>query len=79
MSQSHIQVPSQGEKITVNADKTLNVPDQPIIPFIEGDGVGIDVTPVMRKVADAAVAKVYGSQRKIAWMEVFAGQKATRV
>ena len=75
----HIQVPSQGEKITVNADKTLNVPDQPIIPFIEGDGVGVDVTPVMRKVADAAVAKVYGGQRKIAWMEVYAGEKATRI
>ena len=75
----HIQVPPQGEKISVNADKTLNVPSQPIIPFIEGDGVGVDVTPVMRKVADAAVAKVYGSQRKIAWMEVYAGEKATRI
>ena len=75
----HIQVPPQGEKISVNADKTLNVPNQPIIPFIEGDGVGVDVTPVMRKVADAAVAKVYGGQRKIAWMEVYAGEKATRI
>ncbi|MBV8248245.1 MAG: NADP-dependent isocitrate dehydrogenase, partial [Comamonas sp.] len=75
----HIQVPPQGEKITVNADMTLNVPDQPIIPFIEGDGVGVDVTPVMRKVADAAVAKVYGAKRKIQWMEVFAGEKATRL
>jgi isocitrate dehydrogenase len=75
----HIQVPAQGQKITVNKDSSLNVPDQPIIPFIEGDGVGVDVTPVMRKVADAAVAKVYGSKRKIAWMEVFAGEKATRV
>lgn len=75
----HIQVPTQGQKITVNKDSSLNVPDQPIIPFIEGDGVGMDVTPVMRKVADAAVAKVYGSKRKIQWMEIFAGEKATRI
>ena len=75
----HIQVPAQGQKITVNKDSSLNVPDQPIIPFIEGDGVGMDVTPVMRKVADAAVAKVYGSKRKIQWMEIFAGEKATRI
>ena len=75
----HIQVPAQGQKITANADMTLNVPDQPIIPFIEGDGVGVDTTPVMRKVVDAAVAKSYAGKRKIAWMEVFAGEKATRV
>lgn len=75
----HIQVPAQGQKITVNPDMTLNVPDQPIIPFIEGDGVGVDVSPVMRKVADAAVARAYGGRRKIAWMEIFAGEKATRV
>ena len=75
----HIQVPAQGQKITVNKDSSLNVPDQPIIPFIEGDGVGMDVTPVMRKVADAAVVKVYGSKRKIQWMEIFAGEKATRI
>ncbi|QIL43965.1 NADP-dependent isocitrate dehydrogenase [Acidovorax sp. HDW3] len=75
----HIQVPTEGQKITVNADMSLNVPAQPIIPFIEGDGTGVDVTPVMRKVVDAAVAKCYGGQRKIAWMEVFAGEKATRV
>jgi isocitrate dehydrogenase len=73
---SHIHVPNQGQKITVNADHTLNVPDQPIIPFIEGDGVGRDVTPVMRKVIDAAVAKAYGGKRQIQWMEVFAGDKA---
>jgi isocitrate dehydrogenase len=79
MSSSHIQVPSQGQKITVNADHTLNVPEQPIIPFIEGDGVGRDVTPVMRKVIDAAVAKVYGGQRQIQWMEVFAGDKAAGI
>ncbi|MCE1250528.1 MAG: NADP-dependent isocitrate dehydrogenase, partial [Comamonadaceae bacterium] len=79
MSYQHIQVPAEGQKITVNADMSLNVPAQPIIPFIEGDGTGMDVTPVMRKVVDAAVAKCYGGQRKIAWMEVFAGEKATRV
>ena len=74
----HIKVPA-GEKITVNADFSLNVPDQPIIPYIEGDGTGIDITPVMLKVVDAAVAKAYGGQRKIAWMEVFAGEKSTRI
>ena len=75
----HIQVPAEGQKITVNADMSLNVPDQPIIPFIEGDGVGRDITPVMIKVVNAAVAKAYGGQRKIQWMEVFAGEKATRI
>jgi isocitrate dehydrogenase len=79
MSYQHIQVPAQGQKITVNADMSLNVPDQPIIPFIEGDGVGKDVTPVMRKVVDAAVAKVYGDTRQIQWMEVFAGDKSTQL
>jgi isocitrate dehydrogenase len=75
----HIQIPGEGRKITVNADGTLNVPDQPVIPYIEGDGIGIDITPVMRKVVDAAVAKAYGGQRKISWMEIFAGEKSTRV
>ncbi|CAB5650891.1 NADP-dependent isocitrate dehydrogenase [Comamonas aquatica] len=75
----HIQIPAHGQKITVNADMSLNVPLQPIIPFIEGDGVGVDVTPVMRKVVDAAVAKAYGGARQIQWMEVYAGQKSTRV
>ena len=75
----HIQVPTQGQKIAVNADTSLNVPDEPIIPYIEGDGTGRDITPVMRKVVDAAVAKSYGGQRKIHWMEVYAGEKATRV
>ena len=75
----HIKVPSDGQKITVNADFSLNVPDQPIVPFIEGDGTGIDITPVMLKVVDAAVAKAYGGQRKISWMEVYAGEKSTRV
>ena len=72
-------VPNFGEKITVNADNTLNVPNQPIIPFIEGDGIGVDITPPMQKVVDAAVEKAYGSKKKIAWMEVFAGEKATKV
>ncbi len=76
---SPIQVPAQGEKITVNADNSLNVPDRPIIPFIEGDGTGVDITPVMREVLDAAVAKAYGGQRRIEWMEVYAGEKATKV
>jgi isocitrate dehydrogenase len=75
----HIQVPAEGQKITVNADFSLQVPDQPIIPFIEGDGTGRDITPVMLKVVDAAVAKAYGGRRKIHWMEVFAGEKATRI
>ena len=76
---SHIKTPTAGTKITVNADASLNVPDRPIIPFIEGDGTGIDITPVMIKVLDAAVAKAYGGQRQIEWMEVFAGEKATKV
>ncbi|KQP37073.1 NADP-dependent isocitrate dehydrogenase [Pseudorhodoferax sp. Leaf274] len=75
----HIAPPERGQKITVNADHSLNVPDEPIIPFIEGDGVGRDITPVMRKVVDAAVAKAYGGQRQIQWMEVYAGEKATRL
>ena len=62
-SYQHIQIPPQGQKITVNADMSLNVPHQPIIPFIEGDGTGMDITPVMLKVVDAAVAKSYGGQR----------------
>ncbi len=75
----HIQVPEGGQKITVNPDFSLNVPDNPIIPFIEGDGTGVDITPVMIKVVDAAVEKSYGGQRKIHWMEVYAGEKSTRV
>jgi len=75
----HIKVPADGQKITVNADMTLNVPDQPIIPFIEGDGTGADITPVMLRVVDAAVTKAYGGRRKIHWMEVYAGEKSTRV
>ena len=79
MSYQHIKVPTSGSKITVNADFSLNVPNEPIIPFIEGDGTGVDITPVMIRVVDAAVAKAYGGQRQIRWMEVYAGEKATRV
>ncbi len=75
----HIKVPATGEKIRVNSDFSLNVPDCPVVPFIEGDGTGVDITPVMIKVVDAAVEKAYGGKRKIAWMEVFAGEKATKV
>jgi isocitrate dehydrogenase len=79
MMAQHIKVPTDGQKITVNPDFSLNVPDQPVIPYIEGDGTGVDITPVMLKVVDAAVAKAYGGRRKIAWMEVFAGEKSTQV
>ncbi|MDN7813852.1 NADP-dependent isocitrate dehydrogenase [Burkholderia gladioli] len=79
MPYQHIVVPDGGDKITVNPDLTLNVSDQPIIPYIEGDGCGVDVTPVMLKVVNAAVEKAYGGQRKIHWMEIYAGEKATRV
>ena len=79
MSYQHIKVPTSGSKITVNPDFSLNVPDEPIIPFIEGDGTGMDITPVMLKVVDAAVAKAYGGKKKIHWMEVYAGEKSTKV
>ena len=75
----HITVPADGAKITVNADFSLNVPDNPIVPYIEGDGTGVDITPVMIKVIDAAVAKAYGGKRQIRWMEIFAGEKSTRI
>ncbi|MBI5924191.1 MAG: NADP-dependent isocitrate dehydrogenase [Aquabacterium sp.] len=75
----HIKVPEGGQKITVNPDFSLNVPNNPIIPYIEGDGTGFDITPVMIKVVDAAVAKSYGGQRQIHWMEIYAGEKSTRV
>ena len=74
-----IIVPRHGEKITVNDDRTLNVPDHPIIPFIEGDGIGVDITPAMREVVDAAVKKAYGGKRAIAWMEIYAGEKSVKV
>lgn len=76
MPYQKIQVPSHGEKIMVNSDLSLEVPDQPIIPFIEGDGVGVDITPVMKKVVDAAVKQAYGDTKNIVWMEIYAGDKA---
>jgi isocitrate dehydrogenase len=79
MGYQKIKVPASGDKITVNADLSLNVPDNPIIPFIEGDGIGFDISPVMIKVVDAAVEKAYAGKRKISWMEVYAGEKATQV
>ena len=75
----HIKVPADGQKITVNADFSLNVPDNPIIPYLEGDGTGVDISPVMIKVVDAAVVKAYSGKRKISWMEIFAGEKSTKV
>ncbi|NOZ37314.1 MAG: NADP-dependent isocitrate dehydrogenase [Gammaproteobacteria bacterium] len=79
MAYEKIEIPANGEKITVNADSSLNVPNHPIIPFIEGDGIGVDITPVMRKVIDAAVKKAYDGSKQIAWMEIFAGEKSTRI
>ena len=79
MSVQKIQVPQQGEAITVNTDLSLNVPNHPIIPFIEGDGIGVDITPVMQEVVDAAVQIAYGDSRKIAWMEIYAGEKANKL
>jgi isocitrate dehydrogenase len=79
MTYQHIQIPNFGEKITVNSDYSLNVPQQPIIPFIQGDGTGVDITPAMQWVVDAAVNKAYSGKRRIAWMEIYAGEKATQV
>jgi isocitrate dehydrogenase len=76
MKYEHIVVPPNGGKITINTDLSLNVPDRPIVPFIEGDGIGIDVTPAMLRVVNAAVKKAYGDRREIAWMEVYTGEKA---
>jgi isocitrate dehydrogenase len=79
MRYKHIAFPSHGTPISINPDKTLTIPINPIIPFIEGDGIGIDVTPVMRSVVDAAVAKTYGTERAIAWLQVYAGAKAAQI
>jgi isocitrate dehydrogenase len=79
MGYQKITVPADGDKITVNADLSLNVPNFPIIPFIQGDGIGIDISPVMIKVVDKAVEKAYGGKRAISWMEVYCGEKATKV
>ncbi len=79
MPYDKIQVPAGGEPIIVNPDLSLSVPSHPIVPFIEGDGTGVDITPVMRRVVDAAVEKAYGDGRGVRWMEVYAGEKAVRV
>ena len=79
MSYDKIKIPAGGEKIRVDEDYSLVVPDRPVIPFIEGDGIGIDITPVMCAVVDAAVEKAYGGARQIQWMEIYAGEKSTRV
>ncbi|MDJ0862156.1 MAG: NADP-dependent isocitrate dehydrogenase [Gammaproteobacteria bacterium] len=79
MTYQHIDVPADGEAITVNEDFSLNVPTRPVIPYIEGDGTGVDITPVMRKVVDAAVAKAYEKSREIVWMEIYAGEKAVKL
>lgn len=75
----HIKVPTSGSKIQIKNDYSLAVPDDPIIPFIEGDGTGVDITPVMIKVIDGAIKKAYGDSRKISWMEIYAGEKSTRI
>lgn len=79
MNYQHINIPETGEKITTNSDFSLKVPDKPIVPYIEGDGIGVDISPVMMKVIDAAVEKAYQGQKQIQWMEIFAGEKATKV
>ncbi len=76
MGYQNVSVPSDGEKITVNADGSPNVPANPIVPYIEGDGIGVDITPVMKKVVDAAVDRSYGGRKAIKWTEIFAGEKA---
>jgi isocitrate dehydrogenase len=79
MAYQHIKIPTGGEKIRVNKDFSLSIPDHPIIPYIEGDGTGVDITPVMLKVVDAAVKKAYGGKKQIVWMEMFAGEKSCRI
>ncbi|MFK8026427.1 MAG: NADP-dependent isocitrate dehydrogenase [Gammaproteobacteria bacterium] len=74
----HIQLPQKGERITINTDGSLHVPTHPIIPYIEGDGIGVDVTPAMHRVVDYAVKQAYQDQRSIVWMEIFAGEKANK-
>ena len=78
MSSSKIKVPSQGEKISYKNNQ-LVVPDNPIIPFIEGDGIGVDITPVMIDVVNAAVKSAYKGKREISWMEIYCGEKAVEV
>ena len=79
MSYNKVIVPINGEKITVNADLSFNIPNHPIIPFIEGDGIGVDITPVMIEVIDAAVEKAYKGKKSIVWMETYCGEKASKI
>jgi len=79
MTYTHIAIPAAGDKIQVNEDTTLRVPAHPIVPFIEGDGIGVDITPVMKRVVDAVVERAYGGERSIVWMEIYAGEKANTV
>ena len=79
MAYKHIKVPETGEIIAVNADYSLTVPNNPIIPYIEGDGIGVDISPVMIDVVDAAVEKAYGGSKKISWMEIYTGEKAAEL
>jgi isocitrate dehydrogenase len=79
MDYKHIKVPTEGDRITVNGDHSLTVPDNPIIPYIEGDGIGVDISPVMIDVVNAAVEKAYSGARKISWMEIFTGEKAAEL
>jgi isocitrate dehydrogenase len=79
MAFDKIQLPATGEAITADANSNLHIPDHPVIPYIEGDGTGVDISPVMKRVVDAAVEKAYGGKRAISWMEIYAGEKANHV
>jgi isocitrate dehydrogenase len=79
MAYNKIKVPTEGKKITIDSNGRLSVPDNPIVPFIEGDGIGVDITPAMLNVVDAAVNKAYSGSKKISWMEVYCGEKSTQV
>tara|TARA_R110001599_G_scaffold353866_1_gene600921 strand:- start:44877 stop:46142 length:1266 start_codon:yes stop_codon:yes gene_type:complete len=79
MGYKHIQVPTEGDKITVNENFSLNIPNNPIIPYIEGDGIGVDISPVMIDVVNAAVEKAYKGAKKISWMEIYTGEKAAEL
>ena len=79
MAYMHIQVPADGAKITANPDGSLNIPNNPIIPFIVGDGIGVDITPVMMDVVNTAIDKAYNGDRKIHWMEIYAGEKSLQI
>ena len=78
MGYKHIKIPKEGSKIKLS-DGVIQVPDNPIIPYIEGDGIGIDITPAMLDVVDSAVEKAYKGSKKISWMEVYCGEKSTKV